>query len=158
MVAIRPTRKDAAALEPESLIPNPCPLIPKPASDAGFTLIELMIVMVIIGILVSIAIPNYLKMVKRADEAVLRTDLQVMRQAIDSYTADKEKAPTSLDDLVQAGYLRDIPVDPITHARDTWITSESDTLTDINETAGGIDNVHSGAQNLAADGTSYNTW
>jgi general secretion pathway protein G len=127
-------------------------------SEDGFTLIELMIVMVIIGILVSIAIPNYLKMVKRTNEAVLRTDLQVMRQAIDSYTADKEKAPDGLEDLVQAGYLREIPVDPITHARDTWITASSDTLTDINETAGGIDNVHSGAELLATDGTSYNTW
>jgi general secretion pathway protein G len=126
--------------------------------EDGFTLIELMIVMVIIGILVSIAIPNYLKMVKRANEAVLRTDLQVMRQAIDGYTADKEKAPDSLEDLVQAGYLREIPVDPVTHARDTWITASSDNYTDINQTAGGIDNVHSGAESLATDGTSYNTW
>jgi len=152
MVATTPTRDlcHPAAKRRNLLSPNP--------AEDGFTLIELMIVMVIIGILVSIAIPNYLKMVKRTNEAVLRTDLQVMRQAIDSYTADKEKAPTSLDDLVQAGYLREIPVDPVTHARDTWITGESDTMTDINETAGGIDNVHSGAQELASDGTSYNTW
>ncbi|MEO6922227.1 MAG: prepilin-type N-terminal cleavage/methylation domain-containing protein [Bryocella sp.] len=128
------------------------------SSEEGFTLIELMIVIVIIGILASIAIPNYIKMVKRANEAVLRTDLQVMRQAIDSYTADKEKAPDSLDDLVQAGYLREVPVDPVTHAKDTWITDQSDTMMDINQTAGGIDNVHSGAQTLASDGTSYSTW
>jgi general secretion pathway protein G len=128
------------------------------ASESGFTLIELMVVMTIIALLAAIAIPNYLKSVQKANEAVLKTDLQVMRQAISSYTVDKEKAPQGLDDLVQAGYLKDIPVDPITHMKDTWITGQSDTLMDINETAGGIDDVHSGAQTLASDGTSYNTW
>jgi general secretion pathway protein G len=128
------------------------------ASESGFTLIELMVVMTIIALLAAIAIPNYLKSVQKANEAVLKTDLQVMRQAISSYTVDKEKAPQGLDDLVQAGYLKDIPTDPITHMKDTWITGQSDTLMDINETAGGIDDVHSGAQTLASDGTSYNTW
>ena len=71
---------------------------------------------------------------------------------------DKEKAPQSLDDLVQAGYLKTIPIDPMTSRSDTWITSESDTLMSINETQGGIDDVKSGAQGLAMDGTSYNTW
>jgi len=128
------------------------------SGESGFTLIELIIVMTIIGILSSIAIPMYLKAIKRANEAVLKTDLQTMRTAIDSYTVDKEKAPQGLDDLVQAGYLKSIPVDPITKHNDTWITGQSDSLMDINETQGGIDDVHSGAQNLATDGTSYNTW
>ena len=86
------------------------------------------------------------------EEAALRQDLQVMRQAIDSYTVDKEKAPQSLDDLVQAGYLKAIPVDPMTGSSDTWMPDSSDTLMDIDETPGGINNVHSGAQGLATDG------
>jgi len=128
------------------------------SGESGFTLIELMIVMTIIGLLAAIAIPGYLRSVQKAKEAVLKEDLHTMRGAIDSYTVDKEKAPQGLDDLVQAGYLKTIPIDPITSHNDTWITGQSDTLTDINETAGGIDDVHSGAQNLASDGTSYNTW
>lgn len=126
--------------------------------EGGFTLIELIIVMAVIAILATIAIPRYIITVRHAREAVLREDLQTMRSAIDSYTVDKEKAPQSLDDLVQSGYLKAIPVDPITGSADTWVTSESDTLTDVDETQGGIDDVHSGAQNLATDGTSYNTW
>lgn len=126
--------------------------------EAGFTLIELMIVMTIIGLLSAIAIPSYIQAVRRAKEAVLREDLHVMRQSIDSYTVDREKAPQSLDDLVQAGYLKSIPIDPMTSRNDTWITGTSDTLTDINETQGGIDDVHSGSQALADDGTTYNTW
>lgn len=133
--------------------------IRKPKSgEAGFTLIELMIVMTIIGLLAAIAVPAYLNNVRRAKEAVLREDLHTMRQAIDSYTVDKEKAPQSLDDLVQSGYLKSIPADPITNRTDTWITSQSDTLMSISETQGGIDDVHSGSQGLASDGTSYNTW
>jgi general secretion pathway protein G len=127
-------------------------------SSQGFTLIELIIVMAIIAILVSIAVPIYANMVRRAKEAVLREDLHTMRTAIDSYTVDKEQAPQSLDDLVQAGYLKSIPVDPMTDSSDTWVTSESDTMTDINETQGGMDDVHSGSEDLASDGTSYNTW
>jgi general secretion pathway protein G len=96
--------------------------------------------------------------VRRAKEAVLREDLHVMRQAIDSYTVDKEKAPSSLDDLVQAGYLKSLPIDPMTSRNDTWMTSMSDDMMDINETQGGIDDVHSGSQGLAMDGTTYNTW
>lgn len=126
--------------------------------EGGFTLIELMIVMAIIAILATIAIPSYINAVRHAKEAVLKEDLHTIRQAIDSYTVDKEKAPQSLDDLVQAGYLKEIPVDPITGRNDTWEVSQSDTFTDINETQGGIDNVHSGAQALATDGSSYNTW
>jgi len=126
--------------------------------ERGFTLVELMIVMAIIMILSAIAVPIFARQVQRAKEAVLREDLHTLRTAIDSYTVDKEKAPQGLDDLVQAGYLKTVPVDPMTSRSDTWMTSESDTLTDINETQGGIDDVHSGSQGVASDGSTYNTW
>jgi general secretion pathway protein G len=128
------------------------------ARESGFTLFELMIVMAIIAILASVAVPSYINAVRHGREAALRQDLWVMRQAIDSYTVDKEKAPQSLDDLVQSGYLKTIPVDPMTGSSDTWMPDTSDTLMDIDQTAGGINNVHSGAQGLATDGSSYNTW
>ena len=126
--------------------------------DSGFTLVELMIVMTIIGILAAIANPSYIRSIQKAKEAVLREDLHTMRTAIDSYTVDKEKAPESLDDLVQAGYLKSIPIDPMTSSSDTWITGQSDTMTDINQTQGGMDDVHSGSEGTASDGTTYNTW
>ena len=127
-------------------------------SEGGFTLIELIIVMTIIGILSAIAIPSFVNSVKKAREAVLKEDLHTMRSAIDSYTVDKEQAPQSLDDLVQSGYLKTIPVDPMTTKADTWITSQSDVLTSITQTQGGINDVHSGAQGLATDGSTYNNW
>ncbi len=120
---------------------------------------ELMIVMLIIGILATMAIPMYSRSVQAAKEAVLREDLQVMRTAIGSFTVDKQKAPQSLDDLVSAGYLKLVPQDPITGRTDTWITAQSDTLISVDQTdSGGIDDVHSGAQLTATDGSSYNTW
>jgi general secretion pathway protein G len=94
-----------------------------------------------------------------AKEAVLKADLRVMRDAIGSYTVDKEKAPQTLDDLVTAGYLRAVPKDPMTGRTDTWVTSMSDTLSSIDQTdSGGIDDVHSGAQMTATDGTEYSSW
>ena len=125
----------------------------------GFTLIELMIVMVVIGLLAAIAIPSYTNNVRNAKEAVLREDLRTMRGAIDSYTIDKQKAPQSLDDLVQSGYLKSMPVDPFTKRSDTWVPGQSDTLSTIDQTdSGGINDIHSGAQITAADGSAYNTW
>jgi general secretion pathway protein G len=129
------------------------------SSESGFTLMELMIVMMIIGILSAIAAPIFLRTVNKAREAVLREDLHTTRDAIDRYTVDKEKAPQSLDDLVQAGYLKSIPVDPITSRSDTWITGQSQDMTSITEMSeGGIDDVHSGAQAVSSEGTSYNQW
>jgi general secretion pathway protein G len=127
-------------------------------SEQGFTLLELMIVMVVIGLLAAIAIPSYTNNIRNAKEAVLKEDLHTMRTAIDSYTVDKQKAPESLDDLVQAGYLKSMPVDPFTKRSDTWIPSQDDTLSTIDQTQSGIDDVHSGAQLTASDGSSYNTW
>ena len=127
-------------------------------TDAGFTLVELMIVMAIIGVLLTVAIPSYLGAVRQAREAVLKEDLHTMRSAIDSYTADKQKAPQSLDDLVTEGYLREIPVDPMTRAKDTWQTDTSDSLRSVDQTDPGIDDVHSGSQEQGSDGQPYNTW
>ena len=127
--------------------------------SSGFTLLELMIVLAIIAILATLAVPAYTANVRRAKEAVLRTDLDTMRKAIDSYTYDKQKAPQSLDDLVQSGYLKAIPKDPITQRTDTWLPAQSDSYTAIDETqSGGIGDVHSGAQQVSSDGTSYATW
>ena len=126
--------------------------------DAGFTLVELMIVMAIIGVLAVVAIPSYVGAVRQAREAVLREDLHVMRDAIDSYTADKQKAPQSLDDLVTEGYLRSIPVDPMTRAKDTWVTSTSDALRSVDQTDPGIDDVHSSSQEQGTDGQPYTEW
>jgi general secretion pathway protein G len=128
------------------------------SGERGFTLIELIIVMAIIAILISIAVPIYASMIRRAKEAVLKEDLHTLRTSIDSYTVDKEKAPDSLDDLVQAGYLKTIPIDPMTGHNDTWITGQSDTMTDINETQGGMDDVHSGSEGMSSDGSLYSTW
>jgi general secretion pathway protein G len=127
-------------------------------SQQGFTLVELMIVMFIISILLAIAVPSYISSVRHAKEAALREDLRTMRSAIDSYTVDKQKAPQSLDDLVQAGYLKSMPVDPFTQRSDTWVPATSDMLSSIDQTDPGIDDVHSGAQLTASDGTSYTTW
>jgi len=126
--------------------------------DAGFTLMELMVVMMIIGILTTLAIPSFVSAVKSAREAVLKEDLRVMRSAIDSYTMDKQKAPQSLDDLVQEGYLKVIPEDPMTHVRDSWVTDTSDSLHSLDQTDPGIDDVHSGSEETGSDGTPYNTW
>ena len=126
--------------------------------EAGFTLIELIIVMTIIGVLATLAIPSYVSAIKHAREAVLKEDLHVMRAAIDSYTMDKQKAPQALDDLVQAGYLKIIPEDPMTHSKDTWATNTSDAMYSLDQTDPGIDDVHSGAQDTGSDGQPYSSW
>ena len=139
-----------------------CRLPVEPETDhaAGFTLLELLIVMTIIAILASIAIPSFTMNVKKAREAVLKEDLHTMRGAIDSYTYDKQKAPQDLSDLITSGYLKAMPVDPFTQRTDTWIPAQSDSYTSIDETqSGGIDDVHSGSQQISSDGqTTYNTW
>jgi general secretion pathway protein G len=126
--------------------------------DSGFTLLELLIVMVIIATLAAMAIPMFTRNVLAAKEAVLREDLQVMRTAIGSYTVDKQKAPQALDDLVTAGYLKAIPKEPISGRTDCWVTSQSDALSSVDQTDSGIDDVHTCTQATALDGTSYSSW
>jgi len=123
----------------------------------GFTLIELMIVMAIISILIGTAALIYDKVIRRARESVLKQDLQTMRQAIDHYTLDKQEAPQALQDLVDAHYLREVPVDPICHTND-WEVHIGDTVLSPDQTSTGVDDVHSGCQQNALDGTSYTTW
>src|ERR1700677_4592828 len=126
--------------------------------QSGFTLIELLIVMTIISILALIAIPSFTAAVQHAREAVLREDLQTMRMAIDSYTMDKQKAPQSLDDLVQEGYLKAIPEDPMTHSKETWVTDTSDSMYSIDQTDPGISDVHSGSDEQGSDSQPYSAW
>jgi len=126
-------------------------------SARGFTLIELMIVMMIISILIGMAAVIYDKTVKRARESVLKQDLQTMRQSIDNYTLDKQQAPQSLDDLVDAHYLREVPIDPVCQKKD-WVTHIGDTVLSPDQTSTGVDDVHSGCELTGSDGTSYTTW
>ena len=126
--------------------------------DAGFTLMELMIVMAIIGVLAVVAIPKFTAAIKMAREAVLKEDLHVMRAAIDSYTMDKQKAPQSLEDLITDWYLKAIPEDPMTHNKDSWVTDSNGALYSIDQTDPGVDDVHSGSQELGTDGQPYSTW
>lgn len=124
----------------------------------GFTLIEILIVMTIISILVSVAVPLYQKSITRARESVLRNNLFTIRSVIDEYAYDKKRAPQTLDDLVSEGYLRQIPIDPITGSNKTWVVVMEDALTSVDQTEPGIFNVFSGAGGVSLDGSSYSEW
>jgi general secretion pathway protein G len=124
----------------------------------GFTLLELMIVLTIIGILVGISIPMYRSVILRTKEAVLKDNLRTLRNLIDQYTADKKKAPQALQDLVDAGYLREIPEDPITESRDTWEVVFDTSVSSPDQTESGIVDLHSGSSAISSEGTPYNTW
>ena len=125
---------------------------------AGFTLIELMIVMAIIVILVSIAVPLYQKSLIRAKESVLKNNLFTLRTVIDEYTYDKQKAPQSLQDLVSEGYLRNVPKDPMTDSSDTWQVEMEEALQSVSQTEPGIFDVHSGSDKMSLEGTPYSEW
>jgi general secretion pathway protein G len=126
--------------------------------DAGFTLMELMIVMAIIGVLATLAVPSFVGAIRSAKEAVLREDLHVLRTAIDSYTEDKQKGPQALQDLIDDGYLKIIPVDPMTRSSETWTTDQSDALHSLDQSDPGIDDVHSGSTEQGTDGQPYSSW
>jgi len=125
--------------------------------DRGFTLLELMIVISMIMILMSVAVPIYNQSIVQARESVLRSNLATLRSVISQYTLDKQKAPQSLDDLVTAGYLRQIPVDPMTK-QPNWEPKEEDVIMAVDQQDPGIDDVHSASSGIASDGTSYSTW
>ncbi|MGD0201903.1 MAG: prepilin-type N-terminal cleavage/methylation domain-containing protein [Bryobacteraceae bacterium] len=128
-------------------------------SRLGFTLIELMIVLTIITILVSIAVPMYQKAVLRARESLLRSNLFTLRSVIDEYAYDKQKAPQALQELVTEGYLREIPMDPITGSNSTWQLIMEDAATTVNQAEPGIFDVRSGSDKASPlDGTPYADW
>jgi len=108
------------------------------ARQFGFTLIELMVVISIIVILMSVAIPRYQASILRARETVLRDDLYTLRSVIDQYTLDKQKAPQSLQDLVDSGYLKTLPLDPFTNSRDSWIPVTDDSVMSPDQSQPGI--------------------
>jgi general secretion pathway protein G len=124
----------------------------------GFTLIELMIVMTVITIIVSLAVPMYQKAIVRAKESVLRNNLFTLRTLIDEYTFDKQKAPQSLEDLVREGYLRQIPLDPITGSSHTWRLVMEEAMASVNQTEPGIFDVRSGSGQTSLEGTPYSEW
>jgi len=126
-------------------------------ATAGFTLIELMIVLTIIATLISIAIPNYRFSLRRAKEVTLRENLDVMRHVIDQYTLDKQAAPQSLEDVVGAGYLREVPRD-ITGETSTWQLDMCEESFSPEQTSTGLCDVHSGSSEISTEGTPYNSW
>ena len=133
--------------------------------ESGFTLLELIIVIAIIGILATIAMPALKDVPRRANEAVLKTNLHTLRDVIDQYYGDKGKYPTSLQQLVETGYLRRVPNDPMTKRNDTWTFEYEQTdpdspplESDTGDASPGITDIHSGSPLLALDGTPYKDW
>jgi general secretion pathway protein G len=128
------------------------------AARAGYTLIELVIVMAIISILVAIAVPLYQKSLLRTKESLLKNNLFTLRTVIDEYTFDKQKAPQNLQDLVNEGYLRAVPIDPITGSDQSWKLIIEDAVSSVNQTDPGIFDVRSGSDKKSLEGTLYSDW
>lgn len=129
----------------------------KAERSAGFTLLEMMIVIVIMGILMAIALPIYNQSIVKSRESVLRQDLFTLRSLISQYTLDKQKAPQSLDDLVQAGYIKLVPKDPMTNEAN-WEVVQEEVLLSVDQQDPGISDVHSASSGMATDGTAYSSW
>jgi general secretion pathway protein G len=124
----------------------------------GFTLVELMIVMTIVTVIMAMAVPMYQKAIVRAKESVLKNNLFTLRTLIDEYTFDKAKAPQTLDDLVREGYLRQVPVDPMTGSNQSWRIIMEDAMASVNQMEPGIFDVRSGSDQTSLEGTSYSEW
>jgi general secretion pathway protein G len=125
--------------------------------NAGFTLIELMIVITIILILLGMAAGSYTKSIRRAREAVLRNDLQELRKAIDNYTLDKQVPPQSVTDLFDQKYLHSVPIDPMTQQAD-WVPQFDSVVLSPDQNGTGMTDVHSASDQTSLEGTPYNTW
>jgi general secretion pathway protein G len=138
--------------------PSPSHLQTRTAERVGFTLLELLIVISIILILATVVLPSYRQSITRAREAVLKDDLHNLRSLIDQYTVDKQKAPQSLDDLVTAGYIREIPKDPFTNSSQSWKVDFDNSVSNPGQTDSGIIDVHSGANGTSIDGSAYSSW
>ena len=134
------------------------PITRRRALQRGFTFVELMVVITIIVILITMAIPIYQKAIIRTRETVLKQNLFTLRTQIDNYTYDKEKAPQQLQDLVTEGYLRIVPIDPMTGSNQTWKTIQEDSSQAVNQAEPGIFDVRSGSDKMSLDGTSYSEW
>ena len=119
----------------------------------GFTLIELIVVMVIIAMLLTLAAPRYFRSVERSKEAVLKESLHVMRDAVDKYYADTGKYPERLEVLAAARYLRKVPLDPVTDSTETWVV-----IPPADPQKGGVYDIRSGAQRVGMDGKPYSEW
>jgi general secretion pathway protein G len=124
----------------------------------GYTLIELVVVMAIISLLLAVAVPMYQKSLRRTKESVLKNNLFTLRTVIDEYTFDKKKAPQTLQDLVDQGYLRAVPIDPITGSDQSWRLVMEDTYSMVDQTQSGIFNVCSGSDQKSLEGTAYSQW
>jgi general secretion pathway protein G len=139
---------------------------PRPLSQAGavgsklrgFTFIELMVVMAIIVVLISMAIPIYQKSIIRAKESVLSNNLFTLRTVVDNYTYDKQKAPTTLQDLVTEGYLRQVPTDPMTGTNQEWKVIMEDPGSAVNQDNPGIFDIRSGSDKIGLNGVPYSDW
>jgi len=129
----------------------------KRRSSRGFTLLELMVVISMIMILMAVAVPMYNQSVVQARESVLRQNLSTLRNVISQYTLDKQKAPQGLDDLKTAGYLREIPIDPMTRQAN-WEVVQEDVLLAVDQQEPGITDVHSASSGTSSEGTAYSTW
>ena len=129
-----------------------------PLFRAGYTLIELIIVMAIISILLATAVPMYQKSLMRTKESLLKNNLFTLRTVIDEYTFDKQKAPQTLQDLVDQGYLRGVPLDPMTGSTDTWRVIMEDSVSTVDQTQPGIYDVRSGSDLKSLEGPPYAEW
>jgi general secretion pathway protein G len=143
---VRP--RSVFSFNPQSAIRNP--------QSKGFTLLELMIVISVIIILAVIVMPQYLRTVQHAREATLQDSLFQMRKMIDQYAADKGRLPQSLDDLVASGYLREVPIDPMTEARDWNVETGQDPLSA--DGGSGVTDVRSSSSEIGSNGVPYNQW